>query len=994
MLVLAAAITAGFLIPPAFAAPGSETPLESGWTNPPVEARLRAYWWWLNGNVTTQAITRDLEEMKTKGFGGAVIIDANGAAQEGNSPVPHGPAFFSPEWRALYKHALAVAHRLGFQMSLNIQSGWNLGGPVVQADDASKTIAWSELRANGPAHLTIALPFPKRRDSYYRDAFVVAYRLRANPMMHRPLENWAEKALYKSLQPSSAPDTAPLFQEYPATADEEDVETREVVDISSRLGLDGKLDWDVPTGQWQILRFGWTIGPNARVSTSSDGWHGYALDVFDAGAFNRYWRGVVQPLIADAGPLAGTTLKYLHTDSWEIEGVNWTPSLPVEFKRRFGYSMIPFLPVLAGRIVNSREISDRFLEDYRKTLGDLTIEHHYKLFRNYAHRRGLLIHPESGGPHAVPIDAQRDLGWDDAPMSEFWAWSWEHRIGNTNRFFMKQPASAAHTYGHRFVFGEGFTSIGPHWQSRLADNLKPAFDKALCEGLNMLVWHAFVCSPQAMGIPGQQYFAGTHLNPNDTWWPMSAPFFAYIDRCQFLLQRGLPISDAVYYYGDHVPNFAQLRSSDPAQLGPGYDYDVITEEAVLTRLAVKNRRLVLPDGVSYHMMIIPDRDVISLPVLRKLKQLVAQGATVLGSKPARASGLKDYPQCDQQVQQLANELWGPAKASLMEHRSGKGKVITGRTGRDLLLAAGIPPDFTYVESAGIQGGNSASPAQSAGQYLAGREPSGGAVSQTLYEPTGQGPGLDYIHRRDGATDIYFLAHGANEPASFHCTFRVSGKRPELWDPVSGRHWVAAAYTQANGSTTLSLDFAACGSMFVIFRNPAPAPEGDAKPNFPVLAPVEELAGPWTVSFDPRWGGPPSATFDKLESWTARADEGTKYYSGTAVYRKTFSLPANHTDKEMWIDLGDVREVAQVKLNGQSLGIVWTLPYRVDATKAIHSGANQLEVKVVNFWCNRIIGDQFLPPYKRFTQTNIRKLTQRSPLMVSGLLGPVRVLREY
>ena len=551
-------------------------------------------------------------------------------------------------------------------MSLNIQSGWNLGGAMVTPDAAAKKLVWSEARVTGLTNFDQALPVPGSRENYYRDTFVVAYRIRPDQVPHRPLENWREKALLKTLEPFSAPSTGPLFQEYPATPGEEDARATDIINLTSNLNAGGVLKWDAPAGDWQILRFGCTVGDHAYVSTASEGWQrapgashdSYAIDVFDAGAFQRYWNAVVEPLIADAGPLAGNTLKYLHTDSWEVENVNWTPTLRAEFHKRNGYDFLPWLPVLAGRIVNSREESDRFLFDYRKTLGDLTVDNHYHLFRDNAHRHGLEIHPESGGPHAVPIDAQRDLGWDDVPMSEFWAWSWEHRIGDESRFFVKQPASAAHTCGHIITQAEGFTTIGPNWQEHIWDNLKPSFDKALCEGMNRLVWHAFVCSPDSTGVPGQQYFAGTHLNPKVTWWEKSAPFFSYINRCQFLLQQGLFVADVAYYYGDHVPNFAQLKKSDPAHILPGYDYNVITEEALLTRASVRDGKIVLPDGMSYRVLVLVNHDVISLPVLKKLKELVAAGATVIGPKPVKGETLKNYPECDSEIARLGDELWG------------------------------------------------------------------------------------------------------------------------------------------------------------------------------------------------------------------------------------------------------------------------------------------------------------------------------------------------
>jgi hypothetical protein len=953
----------------AFADPGNPPALEAGWQNPPDDARLRAYWWWLNGNVTSNSITRDLEQMKAKGFGGACLIDAGGADQWGNAQVPHGPTFFTPEWRALYKHALQEANRLGLKIDLNIQSGWNLGGPMVTADDAAKKLTWSEMKITGPTNFGGALPAPNSRDNYYRDTFVVAYRVKENQPPHRPLENYREKALLKTLEPFSAPDTSPLFQEFSATPGEEDAQAADVIDLTSKFGADGKLNWDAPAGTWQIFRFGCTIGDHAYVSTASEGWQrapgashdSYAIDVYDAGAFQRYWNAIVEPLIADAGPLAGKTLQYLHTDSWEVENVNWTPTLRAEFQKRRGYDLLPWLPVIAGKIVNSREESNRFLFDYRKTLGELTIDNHYKLFRDNAHAHGLLIHPESGGPHAVPIDAQRDLGWDDAPMSEFWAWSWEHRIGDENRFFVKQPASAAHTYGRKYVFAEGFTTIGPNWQSRIWNNLKPSFDKALCEGMNMLVWHAFVCSPDSTGIPGQQYFAGTHLNPKVTWWEMSAPFFSYIDRCQFLLQQGLPYADVLYYYGDHVPNFAQLKASDPAHILPGYDYDVITEEALIERASVRDGKIVLPDGMSYRVLVIPDRDVIALPVLEKIKELVAAGATVIGPKPLKGETLKNYPACDSEIAKLADEIWGDCDGkTVKENNFGKGRIFNGETAREVLLADGVQPDCEFLSTLNPQPSTD----------------------------------FDYIHRTADGAEIYFVANRSTNSVSANCTFRVAGKAPEIWDAVSGEHKFAAAYEEKDGRTVVPLDFNPCGSFFVIFREPSAKHPATAEGNNLKFSPLEEITGAWTVHFDPKWGGPETAQFNSLISWTARPEPGIKFYSGTATYEKTFDLPDSKLktrNSKLFLDLGGVHELAEVRLNGKNLGIVWSPPFRVDISGAIKSGENKLEIDVVNFWPNRIIGDASLPPAQRLTQTNIRNLKAGTPLMESGLIGPVRLL---
>jgi hypothetical protein len=1063
-------------------------PLETGWDDPPREARLRAYWWWLNGCVTKEAITRDLEEMKAKGFGGALICDADGSDQRGNDRAPHGPTFLTPQWRELYKHALREAARLDLEMSLNIQSGWNLGGPTVTADDAGKKLVWSEIRVNGPGKIEQQLPEPSSRDGYYREAYVVAYPLRSDdeekylsariqgsskqtgrsielladgdpatfwvsageqpgvgPSPQRPafvqiefdkpiradrleilprpgygprecqlqvsddgevfrtlkdfavdqksstaveldavrgsvfrlqifgafdprfpnsprnvqiaelaltgpdgawpgpkrrwLRHWMEKAGHRSLH-FSAPDTTLLLEEDAAEPGEEDTTAADVIDLSSSLDGEGVLRWDALAGNWQVLRLGYTISNRAHVSTSSEGWTGYALDVLDAGAFRRYWDTVVQPLIADAGPLAGTTLKYLHTDSWEIEPLNWTPTLCDEFRRRRGYDPLPWLPVLTGRIVESRNASNRFLHDFRKTLGDLVIDNHYRPFRDGAHQHGLLIHPESGGPHAVPIDAQRCLGFNDVPMSEFWAWSWKHRIGDDNRFFVKQPASAAHTYGRRFVAAEGFTTIGPHWQETLWDNLKPAFDKACCEGLNRLVWHEFVCSPAEHGLPGIQYFAGTHLNPNVTWWTKSKPFFDYINRCQFLLEQGLFVADVCYYYGDHVPNFTQHKRTDPAQVLPGYDYDVITEEALLTRASVQDGRIVLPDGMSYRVLVLRDHTAISIAVLRKVKQLAEAGATIIGPRPVEAMSLADS---DAEVKQIASELWDA------------GRVIADKTARVVLTARGPKPDFEY------HGGDEATD-------------------------------VDYIHRRVDSDDIYFVASRSKRPEDITCTFRVAGKAPELWNPVSGERLFAAAYTEDHGRTSMPMEFAPCGSCFVVFREPSTKRPATASSNTVRFTALSKLNGPWQVSFDTKWGGPGTVQFDELVSWSERDEPGIKFYSGTAVYRKTFELREDFQrcgeEGRLWLDLGSVRELAEVRVNGQSCGIVWSPPFRVEISRAAREGTNELEIEVVNFWPNRIIGDAALPPEQRLTRTNVRELTEDTELMESGLLGPV------
>lgn len=617
---------------------GTLDPLESGFRNPPREARVHCYWWWLNSNTDEAAITRDLEEMKAKGYGGALLCDANGSNQFKNRAVPAGPTFGSPAWRKLYRHALGEASRLGLEISLNITSGWNLGGPGVKPEEASKILTFARTTLQGPATIHRMLPVPPKKNNFYHDIAVLAYPLHRGPALadpdgRQPIQRLADKAAFKEFG-WSMPVTTPLLQDLPAQPNEEDTQLNEIINVTEHMTPSGDFNWGAPAGAWEILRIGYTDS-GAVVSTASGAWQGLAIDYLDHKALESYWRQNVTPLLSDARPYLGKTLRYLVTDSWELGGTNWTTRFRDEFQKRRGYNLLRYLPVVSGRIVQDRNTSNRFLNDLRKTVGDLIIDEHYAVFAKLAAREGLGIHPESGGPHGAPIDALRTLGVSTFPQTEFWAQSPTHRSTDEDRFFVKEGASAAHTYSKTIVGAEGMTSIGPQWEETIWNDLKPTFDQAICAGLNFLLWHTFTSSPKSAGLPGQEYFAGTHLNPNVTWWNSAGPFISYINRTQFLMQQGLPVADVVYYYGDQVPNFVQLKAADPAKVLPGYDYDVMDEKALVYRMTVKNGRLTLPDGTSYRLLVLPQLPNISLPALWKVGALVSQGAQVLGPKPQR-----------------------------------------------------------------------------------------------------------------------------------------------------------------------------------------------------------------------------------------------------------------------------------------------------------------------------------------------------------------------
>jgi hypothetical protein len=988
-------------------ATAASDPLETAFLNPLPSASPYVYWWWLEGNVTREGITRDLEEMKDRGIGGALIFDAGSSSYNVAARTPAGPVFLSPQWRELYRHALREAARLGIEIGLNIQSGWNPGGPMVEPEWAMKKIVWSEKQLRGPQALSEVLPVSEKvRNGYYRDIAVLAYLLPdGGPKEHQPIQNWDIKSVngqfrgWKGAYPLHI-----LREQNPSVPGEEDVKHTDIIDLTAKMDAEGRLKWDVPKGSWMILRFGYTL-TGARVSTCSPGWEGLSLDHLTTGALDRYWAAVVEPLLAEAGELVGSTLAYLHTDSWEMGPVNWTADFPAEFKKRRGYDLTPYLPVMAGKIVDSREVSNRFLWDLRRTIGDCIAENHYRKFAEYAHKRGMGVHPESGGPHSAPIDALQCLGTNDIPMGEFWARATTHRVLDTERLFSKQPASAAHIYGKKYVNAEGFTTIGPQWE-RDAWDLKPVADREFCEGVNRIYFHQFTASQLDAGIPGNEYFAGTHYNPNITWWEQSVAFNDYLSRCQYLLQQGLFVADVCYYYGDDVPNFVPLKHIPP-ELGAGYDYDEVNSDVILNRMAVKDGRITLPDGMSYRLLVLPEWKSIRLDVLRKIAQLVSEGATVVGPKPERALGLSDYPRSDQMVKELADELWGPCDGfSVKQHFYKKGRIFWGKSLRDILMEDGVLPDFTFQSR---QDG-------------------------TMWE---------FLHRTYQDADIYFVINRNNCYSEALCQFRVTDKIPELWDPATGQIQRQLIFQPLDGVISIPMRLDPYGSRFVVFRSAKEplnwtsirrngldlfAPLGEPVDPFPVaelvstkdgmvellafkpgryelesssgqLTPIEvdrlakpiELSGPWNLTFPKNWGAPASVVFDELISWTESNDPGVKYFSGTGTYKKLFRLTEEQLKNSvLFLDLGAVKNLAEVRLNGKNLGILWKKPFRVNITPAVKTGENTLEIEVTNLWPNRLIGDQFLPPDKRYTQTNIKKFNKESPLMDSGLLGTVKI----
>lgn len=930
--------------------------LAAGFASPPDSAKCWTYWWWLDSYATKEGITRDLEEMKKQGIAGVLLFDAG----EGKgSPV--GPAFMSDEWRELFKHAISEADRLGIEVGANICNGWNAGGPWVTPEHAAKALVWSYATVEGGGSINQELPKPQTwAGDFYRDIAVLAWPQSQRPADAPGLKHFEVKAARVYLNGPAEM----VEQQDAGAADEHDCDVDEVIDLSKQMDDAGKLTWDAPAGKWTVLRLGYAL-LGAQTSCTSPNTKGPEIDFFSPEAFAFHWDHTGAKMIADVGPLAGKTLKYVHVDSYEVVGPkglqqNWTPRFREEFQARRGYDALKFLPVLTGKIVGTRELSNRFLQDYRRTIADLFADGHYARLREAAHRSGLGTHPESGGPFWPCIDALQLGGINDIPMGEYWKrvpeqpdgkimWRDNYHICDT----VRQAASAAHVYGKPICQAEAWTSIGPNWEEDFFD-LKDLGDEAFCAGLTRNVLCFYVHQPRLDIKPGYQWeFAGTHFDRNVTWWDQSDDWLEYLARCQYMLQQGRFAADLLYYYGEDAPNYVPAKTHMRPELPKGYDCDTCNLDVLLNRVGVKDGQIVLPDGMSYRMLVLPERRSMSPRVLEKIKQLVEAGATVVGPKPERSAGLTGYPECDRDVRKIADELWGDVSDQKGRKREvGAGRVIWGKPLWKILAADHVAPDFEYLRQA-------------------------------------QDTKLDFIHRTGEMGEIYFVSNQLNRPDKAACLFRVTGKQPEIWDPVTGEHWDAVNFEQKNGRTLVPLEFAPRQSLFVVFRKPAgePLPSGR---NFLFFAPAGDIAGPWTVHFDPKWGGPESIVFDKLVDWTTHPEPGIKYYSGKAVYEKTFDLPQDlqAPGKRIFLDLGRFENVADIRINGKDVGVIWTAPWHIEISSAVQPTGNKLEITIVNLWPNRLIGDAAQPEDKRLTVTNVKKFKPDSPLLPSGLLGPV------
>ncbi|MES2391219.1 MAG: glycosyl hydrolase, partial [Acidobacteriota bacterium] len=713
--------------------------LERSFEDPPQAAKLRCYWWWLNGYTTAETITRDLTQMKQRGYGGVILVDAY--SKEGTDN-PNGAVYGSPAWMKLYLHALQLAQQLGMEISLTITNGGNvgiLGGSGVTPQDALKTLTSTRIHMTGGHDANIKLPMPTITNGYYQPIAVLAYPLHHGAPL--PGESGSKRAAISALAQKAAihegnfsmPRPESTIVNIASVPNEQDAMIHDVIDVSAHMSSDGTLHWNVPAGEWEILRVGYTDSTVVSLLPSGNA---LGADMMNTQAFDHYWDRVVVPILTASKPYIGKRLRYLVTDSWESDAINWTGDFRQQFIRLRGYDPLPYLPIIDGRILDSRDTSDRFLADLRRTIADLIATRYYDHFSERAAAYGLGTHPEAGGPHSGPLDALRNFRGSAFPQTEFWAWSPEHRTTDEDRFFVKEAASAAHIYGKTFVAAEGFSCMGPAWAESPSQNLKPTFDRALTEGLNHLFWHESTSVPASEGLPGNEYFAGTHLNANTTWWNQAGPVLRGLNRAQFLMQQGQPVADLLFYYGEQVPQFARLKNDDPAHVLPGYDYDVTDEDALEHRMIATDGGLHTPEGIRYRALALPYSRALSISALKWLEKYVHSGGTAIGLEPEGPLGIVPSAQLSE-YKRISTSMWQHCSSGsgVNSVRYGQGRIYCTQDAHAVFNAMHLSPDFTYTAS-------------------------DSTVS------------LDYIHRRTSTAEIYFIRNANDAPAQATLTFRA------------------------------------------------------------------------------------------------------------------------------------------------------------------------------------------------------------------------------
>ncbi|MCE1197339.1 MAG: hypothetical protein LWW85_00090 [Marinilabiliales bacterium] len=974
--------------------------LKKAFLTPPDSVKPGVYWYFMDGNLSATGITRDLESMKQAGIGSVIFLEVNVG-------IPRGPVtFLSPQWQQLFHHAIQEARRLGIALTLGSGPGWaGSGGPWVDAAHSMQHLVAADTVVTGPTIIRAKLPLPapkkpyfgygtltdslrKLWDQYYQDIALLAF---PSPESKVHLPGTDEKALYYRAPYSSVKGVRPFLPtpvNYPVVPSGAVIHPDSIRNLTAQLSADGMLEWRVPIGKWTLRRLG--LRNNGAVTRPApQPGLGFECDKMDTTAFNLHFEAFMGKLLAVTGGNDKTSTggwKMIHIDSWEMGAQNWAPGFREEFAKRRGYDPLPYLLTYQGTLVGSAEISERFLWDVRQTAQELVIQNHARHFRELGRRHGFRLSIE---PYDMNPTADLELGAvADVPMCEFWS----RNYGYNTSFSAIEATSVAHLEGKPVVQAEAFTAEKSEGWKLYPGAIKDQGDWAFAAGINKFYYHTFAHQPLDEKLkPGMTMGPyGVHWDRNQTWWEYAYAYHRYIARCSYLLQQGKTVADLLYLTPEGAPHvfrppLSATVGNDTLPDRRGFNFDGCPPGVLMAEATVVDHKVCFPNGGSYRLLVLPLIETMTPALLNKIKALVEAGAYVAGIAPRKSPGLSGYPRCDKEVADMAADLWKNHR--ITDPDRGEGGIFALDQS---MLTDSMRPYPSYETTA---------------QLLH-------ALNVTEDFAT-DGP-VRYTHRTMKEVDLYFLSNRSNEKIHPQCSFRCKPGTVELWNPLTGEIRPLGDSRRKGDLVKLPLEMEPPESYFVVFRSAKGEKASATGPNFVESKVIRQLTGSWRVEFDPKWGGPATIRFDSLTDWAQNQAAGIRYYSGKARYKKTFVIRAEEikSGRKLFIDPGEVAVMAHVKVNGQDAGVIWTQPGRLEITPFVQSGSNELEITVVNCWPNRLIGDEFLPDdgirdHKwpdwmeakqerssgRLTYATWKFYKKESPLLKSGLLGPVTIVAE-
>jgi len=916
--------------------------IEADFINPRNDAKVQTWYHWINGHLSKEEITKDLEDMKDVGIGGFILFNA----AEGMQGTPPGNApYYSDEFWDIFIHTKKEAKRIGLEMGIMNAPGWaTSGGPWNTPEHGMQEVVWTEEKVSGPSRFSGKLSIPEpvlglerdmKRDTvfnkryymprealkgYYNDIVLLAFPTPEGELSGNPyrIEKWWNKAGYARLKDYFSKDsrTAPAG---------EVVNLDKIIDISNKLDNEGILNWDVPEGNWTILRVGYQ--PTGRSNHPAPvGGKGLEVDKLSAKAVDIHFQEAVMKLVNAGGEDLRDVISTVILDSYEAGHQNWTKGFEDEFKQSCSYDIKYFLPAITGRIVGSISETENFLWDFRKVLSDMMDENYYKRFQTLAHQNGLSFGAEHYGNYGN-FDDFNAGAYVDVSSSEFWAKT-NRRAGEA-----KLASSTAHTYGRKLVAAEAFTGrIADIFETNPRD-IKAQGDWFFTKGINHFWLHGYTHDPYqkrpGIGLGGY----GVHFRRQNTWWKYSHGWFEYMNRAQYMLQQGYPHMDILVYVGEDATVAPKPVEQIYPQIPFGYDYDFCNRD-ILEKAKVRGGKIVLPQGQEYSILVVMDNEYCRPAVLETLSVLVKSGAILVGAKPAGIPTLADHEHAKNTFNEQTRLLWGKADGkTITKNKYGKGLVYWGKPVGEVFKTLDIMPDFEFT-------------LKSDGNY-----------GETLFP----GNGIEFIHRQTAATDVYFVSNQHNKSKTIEAIFRIANKTPELWNPETGEIIVAPEYRKlSDGRMAVTLDFDETGSVFVVFRQtfhkePVTRKAGKKKEN------QLTFNTPWQVSFEGN-EAPGNIEMAALYDISQHDNADVKYFSGTIIYKNRIDISKVELEDALGITLklGQVEVAAEVFVNNRSAGVLWKYPYQIDIIDYLKAGENTVRVEVANLWVNRVIGDWELP----------------------------------